>query len=134
MDNQNAALSHWVDADGGRVVVSLGPASPLKQRCWEVYDLHLFLRESSPNPADAERTRFSKSFKSLIQQTIDPASWKANGGFAVCESRGERMFVLQTEENHREISSILIQLKETDLDGLYHRLRGLPWPADPPAH
>jgi type II secretory pathway component GspD/PulD (secretin) len=64
--------------------------------------------------ANASRIDAVDSFLKLVQDTIDPTSWRNNGGTigAIRELSGN-LIVTQTAENHRDIASLLKQLRET---------------------
>jgi type II secretory pathway component GspD/PulD (secretin) len=66
-----------------------------------------------PDP-NAGRIEQVDTFLKLVQDTIDPTSWRNNGGNlgAIRELSGN-LVVTQTDENHRALASLLKQLRET---------------------
>ena len=128
VDNRGSAAA-WVEDGGGRIIVANLAGSPSRRPCWEVYDLFGFFRGLPPEPSAPERVDAAESLLSLITQTVDPASWRERGGtLGACHLYGDRMLVLQAEENHRQLANLLTQLKQSELTRLDHRLRDKPWP------
>ena len=127
--HSQGAVASWIDEGGGRIIVGDLADSPSRHPSWEVYDLSLFFQGVPQDPQHPRRVKATQALKSLFTDTIDPPSWRERGGsVGQCWIYGDRMLVLQAEENHRDLATLLIQLKETELQRLYHRLRGWPWP------
>jgi type II secretory pathway component GspD/PulD (secretin) len=67
-------------------------------------------------PADGGRSRAEliESITTLVQETVDPDSWRHNGGTvgAIRELQGQ-LIITQTQDNHRQVVRLLEQLRET---------------------
>ena len=82
-----------------------------------VYDIHDLVWpggiDSNPALGDETRSGLAEQMMSLLAETVDPESWKVNGGKYAMRVEDARLIVTTSDENHGQIKDLFGQLRET---------------------